>query len=385
FTYTVIGDYAGPLYFRGVDETLTFGGEWRYPNQAGLKQLVGKNQTYLYAEDYQKLAIAGVQVRMLRPPIGNSDIVFYPGQLDKVDRVTMGSQVPITGRDPQSALLYSVDRLSSVQPNSSAGVYTATVAYSTANTSELEAAGTSYPAWLDQYSHLPQRGYRAPAVIDKIHALAQSIVDAAGARTPYDQAAAIEAYLRDSRNFEYSLDARTPDGFDPIDYFLFTSHKGYCEFFATAMGDMLRSLGIPTRLVNGFGKGTFDTTVNAFVVRGERNLGGASALGGNGFHIGALDATALMRIFGVFVALLLLLLVVLSRYLRPRTVTTVWKRMLTLASLAGARRRPGETPLELGRRLQRTFPEAAQPVGQLASGFVVPAYAPPAAAATSRA
>src|SRR6059058_1630376 len=111
FTYTVIGDYAGPLYFRGVDETLTFGGEWRYPNQAGLKQLVGKNQTYLYAEDYQKLAIAGVQVRMLRPPIGNSDIVFYPGQLDKVDRVTMGSQVPITGRDPQSALLYSVDRL----------------------------------------------------------------------------------------------------------------------------------------------------------------------------------------------------------------------------------------------------------------------------------
>ena len=455
FTYTVIGDYAGPLYFRGVDETLTFGGEWRYPNQAGLKQLVGKNQTYLYAEDYQKLAIAGVQVRMLRPPIGNSDIVFYPGQLDKVDRVTMGSQVPITGRDPQSALLYSVDRLSSVQPNSSAGVYTATVAYSTANTSELEAAGTSYPAWLDQYSHLPQRGYRAPAVIDKIHALAQSIVDAAGARTPYDQAAAIEAYLRDSRNFEYSLDARTPDGFDPIDYFLFTSHKGYCEFFATAMGDMLRSLGIPTRLVNGFGKGTFDTTVNAFVVRGEdahtwvevyfpnygwipfeptadtlnvyqviqrgqtglnpcfrdngcdtpigpggtttgptpgdgsargeRNLGGDSALGGNGFHIGALDATALMRIFGVFVALLLLLLVVLSRYLRPRTVTTVWKRMLTLASLAGAKRRPGETPLELGRRLQRTFPEAAQPVGQLASGFVVAAYAPPDVAATSRA
>src|SRR5438093_3446487 len=269
FTYTVVGDYAGPRYFRGVDETLTFGGEWRYPNQAGLKQLVGKNQTFLYAEDYQRLAIAGVQVSMLRPPVGNADIVFYPGQLEKIDRVTMGAQVPITGRDPQSALLYSVDRLSSVQPNSSAGVYTATVAYSTANTSELEAAGTSYPAWLDQYSHLPQRGYRAPAVIDKIHALAQSIVDAAGARTPYDQAAAIEAYLRDSRNFEYSLDARTPDGFDPIDYFLFTSHKGYCEFFATAMGDMLRSLGIPTRLVNGFGKGTFDTTVNAFVVRGE--------------------------------------------------------------------------------------------------------------------
>src|SRR5437899_5146684 len=64
FTYTVVGDYAGPRYFRGVDETLTLGGEWRYPNTKGLSQLVGKNQTYVYGEQYEKLAAAGVQVRM---------------------------------------------------------------------------------------------------------------------------------------------------------------------------------------------------------------------------------------------------------------------------------------------------------------------------------
>jgi hypothetical protein len=63
---------------------------------------------------------------------------------------------------------------------------------------------------------------------------------------------------------------------------------------------------------------------------------------------------------------------------------SVWKRMLVLASLAGAERRPGETPLELGRRLQRTFPEAAEPVGALAGGFVVAAYAPPEVASTAR-
>jgi hypothetical protein len=56
---------------------------------------------------------------------------------------------------------------------------------------------------------------------------------------------------------------------DPLDYFLFTSHTGYCEFFASAMGDMLRSLGIPTRLVSGFGPGTYETTFNAYVVRSE--------------------------------------------------------------------------------------------------------------------
>jgi hypothetical protein len=62
----------------------------------------------------------------------------------------------------------------------------------------------------------------------------------------------------------------------------------------------------------------------------------------------------------------------------------VWKRTLTLASLAGAQRRPGETPLELGRRLQRTFPETAEPASALANGFVVAAYAPPEVAATTR-
>jgi hypothetical protein len=81
----------------------------------------------------------------------------------------------------------------------------------------------------------------------------------------------------------------------------------------------------------------------------------------------------------------LLALVAISRYLRPRTVMAVWKRTLALASLAGAERRPGETPLELGRRLQRTFPEAAEPVGALASGFVVSAYAPPEVASTAKA
>src|SRR5260370_36277546 len=35
------------------------------------------------------------------------------------------------------------------------------------------------------------------------------------------------------------------------------------------MGDMLRSRGIPTRLVNGFGPGTFENTINSYVVRSE--------------------------------------------------------------------------------------------------------------------
>ena len=63
----------------------------------------------------------------------------------------------------------------------------------------------------------------------------------------------------------------------------------------------------------------------------------------------------------------------------------VWKRTLVLARLAGAERRAGETPLELGRRLALTFPEASGPVHSLADGFVVSAYAPPDLARGARA
>src|SRR5712691_1026701 len=453
FEYTIVGDYAGPRYFRGVNETTTDNGEWRYPNpQGGVAQLVGKNGTFQFAEDYQGLAFAGIQVRMLRPPSGNADILFYPGQLIRVDRVSMGSQVPLNAGDPTQ--FYSMDRLSSVQPPSSAGLYNGTVEYPTATAAQLQVAGTDYPDWLNQYTSLPSRGYRPQAVEDRIHALALSIVQGAGAKTPYDMAAAIEQYLRDSKNFTYSLDARTPAGRDPLDYFLFDSKTAYCELFASAMGEMLRSLGIPTRLVNGFGPGQYDTQVQAFVVRSDdahtwtevyfphygwipfeptadsqgiyqtiqRGVSGTgiclrdagcdgtglssggtvgiptptdglgrghlddpgSAVGGGGIHIGALDQAWLTRIAGVFVALLLLLLVFALRYMWPRTVAAVWKRTITLASLASAQPRPGETHLELGRRLERTFPETAETVGNLAKGFVVAAYAPPEVAATSR-
>ena len=96
------------------------------------------------------------------------------------------------------------------------------------------------------------------------------------------------------------------------------------------------------------------------------------------------DAGTLTKIVGIILAIVLVLLAAIARYLRPRTVMGVWKRTLALAEMAGAKRRPGETPLELGRRLQQRFPEASEPVGALAGGFVVAAYAPDEVAASAR-
>src|ERR1700674_4369848 len=257
FLYTTVGDFTGPRYFRGVNVTWTSGGEWRFPATPGIRQSIAKNIVPKLGEDYQKLAFASVAVKMLRSPIGNADILFYPGQLYQVDRDSVATQVPLI--ELQTGALTSIDRLSSAKPPTSAGSYKATVEYSAATEAELQAAGTTYPAWLNQFTTLPRSGYRSPDVLSQIHDLAVSVVTAAGATTPYDQATAIQTFLRD--NYTYTLTPPSaPPGVDKLWYFLFRSKASYCEYFATAMGDMLRKIGIPTRLVNGCGPGAYDST-----------------------------------------------------------------------------------------------------------------------------
>ncbi|TMC72833.1 MAG: transglutaminase domain-containing protein [Chloroflexi bacterium] len=445
FTYTFTSA-SGPRYFRGVNETQTLNGEWRYPNAVHLQARIAKNTIPPYAEDYGKLALTAFNVKMVSAPIGNTDILFYPGALFRTDREAVASEVIL----PFNPSLTTIDRLSSVAPSVSTGTYNITVEYSTATEADLKTAGTTYPEWITSYAELPANGYRPPDVLQRIHKLALDVT--AGAVTPYDKAKAIEAYLRG--NYVYTLTPpRTPDGVDPLAYFLFDSKRGYCQFFASAMGDMLRSLGIPTRLVNGFGPGNYDTTTQAWVVRGEdahtwvevyfptygwitfeptpdgvyspitrgdqgqspclrdsqcdpSGAGGGTIPGGvnppgfrepegpgagssgtgpGGGFFRIPDAGTLTKVVGIVLAVLLVLFAAAARYLRPRSVMMVWKRTLVLARLAGAERRAGETPLELGRRLALTFPEASGPVHSLADGFVVSAYAPPDLARGARA
>jgi len=449
FTYTVTGEFIGPHYFAGVDETVLSAGAWRYSELGSLKESVPKDSIPKWGEDYTKLAVAGFKVKMLAPPVGNNDILFHPGRLYRINRDTVATE-SLVPRPAALGALINVDRLSSVVPRTSNGSYDVTVEYSTATDADLQAARTNYPDWVSAYRSLPAVGYRSPGVLDQIHNLALQIT--AGTQNPYDAAAAIETYLRSDR-FIYTLDPpRAPGGEDPLAYFLFNSHQGYCEFFATAMGDMLRSLGIPTRLVSGFGPGTYDTTINSFVVRSEdahtwvevyfptfgwiefepthdntyfsipRGTGGGSLClrdlqcdnpgGSTGGTVGVpgqrpesggpnvaerapaggaagflrmLDASNLTKIFGVVLALLLLLFAAGAHYLRPRTVMGVWRRTLVLARLAGADQRPGETPFETGRRLSSSFPEASDAMRSLTNGFVVAAYAPQDVARSARA
>src|SRR5208283_1358104 len=119
-------------------------------------------------------------------------------------------------------------------------------------------AGSVYPQEvLDTYLQLP------PALDQRIPELARKITASAG--NPFDKAVAMESYLRD--NFTYTLNLTGKPGDDPLAHFLFETRAGHCEYFASAMAIMLRTLGIPSREVNGFLPGEFNDVAGDYIVR----------------------------------------------------------------------------------------------------------------------
>jgi transglutaminase-like putative cysteine protease len=124
---------------------------------------------------------------------------------------------------------------------------------------DLRTAGRTYPPQVDP-SYL-----RLPELDPRVAQLAAQITSSAG--NDFDRAAAIENHLR--TRFGYTLELpRTPVK-DPIANFLFVRKQGHCEYFASSMAIMLRTLGIPSRVVNGFRSDEFNDLTGNYVVRAK--------------------------------------------------------------------------------------------------------------------
>jgi len=122
---------------------------------------------------------------------------------------------------------------------------------------ELAEAPATYPPQIEQaYLALPS------GLPQRVVELAREVT--AGAETPYARALALEDYLR---SFPYDLEvARPPEERDVVDYFLFDLQRGYCDYFASAMVVMARSVRIPARLAVGYAMGRYDLQQGAYVV-----------------------------------------------------------------------------------------------------------------------
>ena len=123
---------------------------------------------------------------------------------------------------------------------------------------KLRAASAEYPEEISAtYLQLP------PELDSRIPQLAAQIT--ARSKTPYDKTVAIESYLR--TRFGYTLELTGKPGDDPLAHFLFETRAGHCEYFASAMAVMLRTLDIPSREVNGFLPGEYNDLGGDYIVR----------------------------------------------------------------------------------------------------------------------
>ena len=121
---------------------------------------------------------------------------------------------------------------------------------------ELASASGPVPFEMQEYLQVPALDARIPD-------LARQITASAG--NPFDRAAALERYLMS--RFGYTLELPRVSPQDPIADFLFVRKRGHCEYFASSMAIMLRTLGIPSRVVNGFRTTEFNDLTGNYVVR----------------------------------------------------------------------------------------------------------------------
>ncbi|MCG8585887.1 MAG: DUF3488 and transglutaminase-like domain-containing protein, partial [Pirellulales bacterium] len=121
---------------------------------------------------------------------------------------------------------------------------------------------------IEQLTQLPRR--RLPKLIKA----ADEVLEKAGLdeQDRRGRAKALERFLLDPGNgYRYSLTTpiRTAN-VDPTEDFMTRNPMGHCEYFASALTLMLRSQGIPARMVTGFRGGEFNPTGGYWTVNQDR-------------------------------------------------------------------------------------------------------------------
>lgn len=115
--------------------------------------------------------------------------------------------------------------------------------------------------------------YRIPCLelprgLERLEELAAGIAAPNESASAAERTARLVAYLRDSPEFSYSLDLSVDDpAVDPVVDFLFNRKQGHCEYYATALALMLRSVDVPSRVVSGFKGGKFNRQSNQYEIR----------------------------------------------------------------------------------------------------------------------
>jgi transglutaminase-like putative cysteine protease len=178
----------------------------------------------------------------IRPQEPRQDVIFAPPQPLRVNLPLRVDVARPTGEKSLGVASLLRSRLT-LTPRDT---YLVVAGISDVAADQLRADRTDYSTWIaERYLQLPA------ALPDRVPRLAARLTQQS--TNPYDKAVALEEYLR---RFTYNQRiAAPPPGSDGVDYFLFTVRQGYCDYYASAMAVMLRSVGVPARFVTGYTPG----------------------------------------------------------------------------------------------------------------------------------
>ncbi len=238
------------LKWRGVSLSLFDGRVWSNPHQRYLQRRSPDNSFALWpgpaqSETLRTQSVSNpIHYKVLMEPVGTN--VFF---LAATPRDLTGNYRLIAEDD--GGAVFDLD------PEHPISTYEATSNIAQAGPAQLRTAYVSYPPdVLANYLQLPRLDPRIPLLAQQITAQADN---------NYDRAVAIERYLQTHYGYTLQLSSKIPR--DPLAEFLFERKQGHCEYFASSMAVMLRSLQIPTRMVNGFRTGEFNDLTSQYLVR----------------------------------------------------------------------------------------------------------------------
>ena len=246
------------IHWRGLALTDFDGRRWFTPQHDPIIVSPDSEGEYrLMASPLRSGAFYPLRYTVLMEPIG-SDAIFVAPRLQKIHgRFSNAADRAGDRRRPGYLMIDKTGSIFNPFHNDTKVRYEATSLLPIVPPAELRAASAPYPEIIRAlYLQLPQLDPRIPK-------LAQQI--ASGSNNNYDKAANIERYLK--TRLGYTLDLTGPPSADPLAYFLFVRRAGHCEYFASAMTVMLRSLGIPARYATGFLPGQFNDVGGDYIVR----------------------------------------------------------------------------------------------------------------------
>jgi transglutaminase-like putative cysteine protease len=169
-----------------------------------------------------------------------------------------GAPLVVRSVQPDGSTLVQATAAALAEGNSPLITYSVTSFATRVTTDQLASTGSGYPPDIQAaYLQLP------PGLPQRVSDLAARL--AAGAANPYTIAIRIQTYLRLTYNYTLTVPP-PPPGRDVADYFLFEAPGGFCSYYATAMAVMLRSQGVPARVVTGYATGAYDYRKGAYAV-----------------------------------------------------------------------------------------------------------------------